>query len=52
MQKTKDQFTLWVLSGIAGVVVRDLWSFFSDLLALPGFLSGNKRPVYLQFVPI
>jgi hypothetical protein len=37
MLKTKDQFTLWALSGIIGVVVRDTYSLFARLIGLAKF---------------
>lgn len=42
MQITKDQFSLWVFSGIIGVVVRDIWNLFSRLIGFAKFFIWQQ----------
>ncbi|PKM80240.1 MAG: hypothetical protein CVU89_14740 [Firmicutes bacterium HGW-Firmicutes-14] len=39
---TKDQFTLWVLSGIAGVITRDTYSFFARKIGFAKFYIWHQ----------
>lgn len=41
MTEDKDQFTLWIISGVIGVVIRDIYSFLAKLIGFADFFIWN-----------
>lgn len=41
MQKSRDPFVMWIISGIIGVIVRDVYSLLAKIIGLAKFFIWN-----------